>query len=119
MSNQVTLTISVTPPILIIWPYKRFLPFEITYLLIPSPRYKHEPRIVKGQNLLITNHLDLSIHMTNQEQVFRLYCNFWQPQHIEQKCWTTVILLSSLGKLLLIFIYAMCRWRCSKHLKFW
>ncbi len=40
------------------------------YLVIPSPTHKHELGTVKGQNLLITIHLDQSIYLTNQELVF-------------------------------------------------
>jgi hypothetical protein len=45
-----------------------FFSSKTIYLLIPSPNHKHDLRIVKGQNLLITNHLDQSNNLANQEQ---------------------------------------------------
>jgi hypothetical protein len=56
-------------------PYSAFGPATVllssksTYLQIPTPTHKHEPGTAQGQNLLITNHLDQSIYVTNQEQV--------------------------------------------------
>jgi hypothetical protein len=70
-------------------PYSAFGPATVllssksTYLQIPTPTHKHEPGTVKGQNLLITNHLDQSIYGTNQEQVLEqtYRCSVCDPAH--------------------------------------
>jgi hypothetical protein len=56
-------------PYLAFGPATVFLSSKSTYLQLPTPTHKHEPGTVKGQNLLITNHLDQSIYVANQEQV--------------------------------------------------
>jgi hypothetical protein len=60
-----------------------FLSSKSTYVQIPTPTHKHEPRTAKGQNLLITNHLDQSIYVTNQEQVLEhpYRCSVCDPAH--------------------------------------
>jgi hypothetical protein len=98
-----------------------FLPFKISYFLIPNPTHKHELGTLKDQNTLIINQLDQSIHLPNQDQPgIRLRYGFYQRQHIEQKCssrqpfnltcWTNLYWFSSK------ICYAVCGWRCCKSL---
>lgn len=66
---------------------------RIIYLLIPNNTHKHEFVTLKeAKTCLITNHLNQSIYLANQEHVLRLCCGFSSPQHIKQKCWATTIL---------------------------
>ncbi len=62
-------TIKASPPILNTWLCNNIPPIQnYLNLQIRSLTHKHEPRIKKSQNLLITNHVDQSINLINQDQ---------------------------------------------------
>jgi hypothetical protein len=54
-----------------------FSPIQEDYLCPDSKASPNKPRTIKGQNLLIKNHLDQSTHLTNQESVLDVdFANF-------------------------------------------
>jgi hypothetical protein len=58
-------------------PAKVFLPYKITYLSIPSRTHKHEPRTIKDENWLITNHPSQSIYFEQSRAGVRLCYGFY------------------------------------------
>ncbi len=65
-------------PYLAFGPATMFFSSKTIYLLVPSPNHKHELRIGKGQNLLITNHLDQSNISSQSRARFELCYGFCQ-----------------------------------------
>jgi hypothetical protein len=56
---------------------------KLFYWLDSKPlTQKHELETLKDSKLLIANHLDQSIYLTNQEQMLDCACDFRQSQNI-------------------------------------
>jgi hypothetical protein len=78
------LVLIAAPPILDIWPLvvarRVFLTFKIItfFNCFSSLTHKHETGTIKGQNLLIANHLDQSIYQGNHKQVLECEMTFCQ-----------------------------------------
>jgi len=113
--------------VLSMWPCKNISQIQalLIYLFFPTQTQKTKTGTAKlqiGGRLLIASirnreHQVISYLLHSTPTGGKLWCAFYQPQQIVQKCWAKSVLLSQTGMFLLFFI--QFQFAGFKHCTYW